>query len=307
MPTYNCPKCLKSFNKKYNFQMHMKRKRPCDAHINAPKVCTGSGANCTENSKNKSPNPDKVIKQGNYICEYCEKNFTRQSSLKRHQEYRCKIKKDYELFEEMNDMSTNEIDLKEKIMELEQKLKNLVPETRTNIFMKDSVLDQSSTINLNNIINNTQNVNTINNVHLTSFGQEDLSFISDGALQWLMDRGFKSVPKLIEYVHFNRRKPEYHNIYIPSISRPWVNIFDKKKWKIVDKDDAIDQLMENKLDYLTKKFHSLKDDLKTSVRRKFNRFLDEQENDEVTKSMKEEIKLILYNGRNAYKKYLKEK
>tara|TARA_Y100000782_G_scaffold115628_1_gene162873 strand:+ start:24004 stop:24819 length:816 start_codon:yes stop_codon:yes gene_type:complete len=266
--------------------MHINRKTSCVTDINAIKNCTETAPK--EQSLAKKPLVKKTLAKKPYICSKCGNDFTRKSSLNRHiKTNRCKPI----IEEEEND----NYDMIEKIALLEAKIEAL---------SNSNNINQNSNITYNNTINNTQNnVNTINNVNLVNFGKEDLSFISNDALRWLMERGFKSVPKLIEFVHFNKSKPEYHNIYIPSITRPWVSIYDKHKWTFINKDDAVEQLMENKLDYLTKKFHIIKDDLKDSTKRKFNRFLDNSENTEVSKTIKDEIKLILYNGRSLAKRY----
>jgi len=36
-----------------------------------------------------------------------------------------------------------------------------------------------------------------------------------------MNRGFNSVPKLIEAIHFNPDKPENQNVYIPNIKNKY--------------------------------------------------------------------------------------
>ena len=45
-----------------------------------------------------------------------------------------------------------------------------------------------------------------------------------------MNKGFKSVPKLIEEIHFNDEKPENKNIMIPNKKENLVKVFQGDKW-----------------------------------------------------------------------------
>jgi hypothetical protein len=172
-----------------------------------------------------------------------------------------------------------------------------------NYNVNNGVINNTTNINTQNITHNQQN----NNINIVSFGKEDLSFISDQLCTYFLDRGFKSVPRLIEYVHFNEKFPQFHNIYFSNLRQNLLMVFKENLWKMVDRNDAIEQLIDDKLEFLTDKFEELQGSLKESVKKKFNRFLDEHENNfEVNKQLKKDIKLLLYNGR-AMTKYKKIK
>ena len=71
-------------------------------------------------------------------------------------------------------------------------------------------------------MNNTTNVNNVNNIHniqIIGYGKEDLSYLPDNKVKYFLDRGFNSVPTLLQYVHFNEKNPSNHNLYMPSITR----------------------------------------------------------------------------------------
>lgn len=78
MVQYECNRCHKKFDKKHNYDVHMKRKIPCPEVViipesNLPKL--------TEQEKNDN------------ICNYCNKSFCNKYTLERHLNDRCKIKK----------------------------------------------------------------------------------------------------------------------------------------------------------------------------------------------------------------------
>jgi len=68
MVEYNCDKCGKKFDHKGNYKRHLIKQKPCKPikKIDKPK-------------KNK------------YQCKYCNKTYTRNDSLNRHQKSRCKV------------------------------------------------------------------------------------------------------------------------------------------------------------------------------------------------------------------------
>ena len=73
----------------------------------------------------------------------------------------------------------------------------------------------------NNTITNISNINNTNNT-LTfifaphAFGKEDLSFIDNISSKKILNKGFKSIQEFVKIIHFNKDKPEYHNVYMPN-------------------------------------------------------------------------------------------
>ncbi len=232
--------------------------------------------NYTKHLNRKNP-CKKIVTDKKIKCDVCGVNFTTEYNLKRHIDSVC-----------MKESS------KDKLIE---KLINMIS---NNMNFNNGIINNNTTnIETQNITNNQQNIN------LVAFGEEDLSFISDKVCEWFLDRGFKSVPHLIEYVHFNKKYPQFHNIYLPNLRQNVIVFFDNDKWKTKNKNEVIEQLINDKLGFLTDKFEELQDNLKDSAKRKFGRFLNEHNsNNKVNEKLKDDIKLILYNGRNLHNKKL---
>ncbi|MBA42646.1 MAG: hypothetical protein CMF62_01380 [Magnetococcales bacterium] len=290
MVEYNCKQCGFTTNKKSTYISHCNRKTPC-----IPKI----ESNLIDNTKNIKNTINKVSK---HKCPYCDKKFSRSDSLKRHINKTCKFKIDMEnnnemiynkLFQKIEDLK-NDIDSKTFIKENNQHHQiNYNAETINNTKNIDA---RKTTNNITNNIQNNQNINVV------SFGKEDMGFITDAVCKYLIDRGFKSIPKLVEFVHFNKNHPEYHNIYIPNFRKPYICIHGSGKWILRNRDETIEKLIDDKKDFLTEKFHNLKEELKPSSIKKFNRFLDQQDDDEVLDNLKQDIKLLLYNNRDSAKR-----
>jgi len=167
--------------------------------------------------------------------------------------------------------------------------------------------DINNTVNNNTTINN----NTINNtIKLIAFGKEDLNFITDSTCTNILHKSFKSIETLTHYTHFNKNKPEYHNIYISNMRDNYVMIFDGTNWNLHDRENIIDDIVNMKMGFLTKKFHILENELPENTLKRFNNFLGAQYDEQSIKVIKDELKLLLYNKKDlplATKKLLENK
>ena len=166
---------------------------------------------------------------------------------------------------------------------------------------------KQSLINTQNSNNNTNSNNTVN-IQLVAFGKEDLNkVVSDNVCKKLIDRGFKSIETLIEYIHFNENKPEFHNCYISNYRDKYAVVYDGNTWNLVDTHDVVDDLTDTKQEFLEIKFNELGDMLNENTKTKFNRFIDQKDDKKVKDSQKKNIKLILYNKRDIVKNTRKKK
>ena len=274
MTLYTCKKCNKEFTNKTKYTTQTKNKNSC-----------------------------KRIEKN--ICMYCKETFTLHSSLKRHMMNRCKIKKNVDAEKEklLQNLVKEKIstqDLAKKIIDNEQDdnfelLCYLLDKLKSKPEIDKKITNNTSTnienININNQINNIQN-----NIELKilPFGKEDISYITDDIFKKIINKGFRSVPILVENVHFNIKHPQNHNVFISNMHDKYALIYDGNQWMMEKKDKVIDSMISEKIDTLTDMCDKLFE-LDDPIVRKFQRFLDKQDNDETVNSLKEDIKLILYN------------
>ena len=64
---------------------------------------------------------------------------------------------------------------------------------------------------LEKVGNTTNNITNTQNIQLNSYGNEDLSHITDSLKTELIKLPFGMIPKMIEAVHFNDKRPEKKN------------------------------------------------------------------------------------------------
>ena len=129
-----------------------------------------------------------------------------------------------------------------------------------------------------------------------------MSHLVDEVYKKILNKGFKSVPTLVEYVHFNKNKPENHNVYISNIQTNYAIVYDDNDWKLRERDNVLQQLIDEKTAILSDKFDELLATLDEPTVRKFKRFLEQKDESEVIASIKNDLKLMLYNNKKIPEK-----
>ena len=277
MVEYKCTRCNKIFNRKSSYDRHLSRKYPCK--INIP--------------HNTEPKSDCTKKK--HECKYCNKEYTRLSSLHRHLKGRCDAMKEVE-----NEINQKYKDLIKKLKKKNKKLKKEITKLKVDTVTKMN----SQTINIDkqqNNINNISNVKNINNgvaIMINTHGKENFGHLTENIIKQLLLKGFKSVENLIKLVHFDENVPENHNIYISNMKDTYLIKYDGDDWNLEHKNRAIDDMYEQKSNYLIEKFEEYSDELDKKTIKTFGRFLKRSDDNEVMAKIKKEIKLILYNNRN---------
>jgi hypothetical protein len=295
-----CGLCKKTFTRKYNLKKHIIKfcgvYNPSIFIIN--KNNGGSPPHDTSKhtqifSKNNKFTPE-IPKETINICNFCDKYFTRKYNLTRHLNGRCSIKKEEEkdikkIYEVLIQKMDNIENQNEKILNLEKQNKEL----------HESIKIMSRKVNTvnNDICNNNNTINSNNTINIIAFGKEKLDYKED-VVKILLSQGYNAVAKTIEYTNFNKNKPQFHNVYIPNMRSPYAAVYDGIKWKLEDINSVLNQLYDDKRCYLEDKFDEFIDSLDDSTTRKFNRFLNDDKDDNKTvKWIKKNIKLMMYNKR----------
>jgi len=165
------------------------------------------------------------------------------------------------------------------------------------------IIDKQMQQNINTQTNIEKQLNLNNyNFKLLAFGKEDMTHLADEVCKRILNKGFKSVPALVEYVHFNKNKPENHNVYISNMQNNYVLIFDGENWKLKERNEILQQLTDDKTNILAEKFDEMIDRLDEQTIKKFRRFLDQKDDDEVISGIKNDLKLMLYNNKKIPEK-----
>lgn len=229
---YKCPRCKYETNHKTNIKNHFNRKRLCESD----KDNEISIEECLKLLNKGILKSKEKIK---HICEYCNKEFNRQTRLCAHI-IKCKIKDDIILKQQ------EEIEL----------LKELLNETKQNI-----------TNNTNNTNCNNTNNSTTNNIYITinSYKDTDYTAVKDKIHQCIMNNGDVDMEKLIELVHFNKDIPQNHNIYVTNSKTKRVMKFNGNNFIEDGKgNDGLEEVFNDKLKDI-EEHQDLDDDIKIAV------------------------------------------
>ena len=223
MPEFECNRCHRSFNRKYNLERHENKQKQCK-----------------EVEPNSIPNKP-IFTQKNPVeptitqfkCNHCNRIFKRNWHLIRHLKT-CKIKKKEE--KEQEKLRIIEINAKIKLLELE---KNMINNTTNNITNNDN---STNTTNSNNTIN----IN--NNIILNDYGKESIDFLKSEKHKKLifgvLQHGLKGIQNYISYKYCNPDKPENMTIKYTNQRSNKLKIREDNKWKIRNKKDVLDELYD---------------------------------------------------------------
>ena len=309
MVNYHCPRCGYETTHFVTYKRHLQRKKICEnklsdddligeykryeitEKLNAKKCMkiTTKYHNLPQNATKLPQNYHKIPQNSTYLkCQYCEKVLSRRDSLERHMK-KCNVGK--ELEKERNEMN--------KIVDL---LNRQLEDQKIQLEKRESQIDELIKKTGNTTINYQQNnVNT--NIKLLGYRNTDISHLSDKDFISCISHSNFCIPHLIKKIHFDPDKPENHNIYISNIKNNYAMIYDGDKWNLTNKDDLINEILEEKEIIIEEKLEEwlAKEKQYPEIMKKFTRYLEKKENDVVLDKIKDEVKLVLFNNRNIIK------
>lgn len=219
------------------------------------------------------------------VCKYCEKEFSSRQTLLRHEKKYCKNKEDL----------TTKLDIQAEIIERLEEEKREYKKEKEKLYKQIEELIKkagNTTIHHGSTITN----NTIN---LNSYGKEDLSHITDSFKTQLIKGPFGMIPKMIEAVHFNDKKPENKNISLSNMNGKYINVYKEGKWMYCNKNDVMDELMETNYYILDSHYEDNGEELNDIQKKRYEKFQDKYGNGDLEKDTKEEINLVFLNGKNG--------
>ena len=210
-----------------------------------------------------------------YKCEKCNKLFTQKSHYTNHinRKYPCK---------EVN----NNI-LKKLIQKVED---------------QDKIITE---LKNNTKINNTINNNYVNiSININPFKNEDLSHLKLSDFKKIIDCVYQCVLSYLDNVHFNKDKPENHNLLLTNLRSNIIKVLnDNNKWEATDLQEVIDYLIDKSTDIINNKYNEIKQNINYNSKgfdKYYNKY--ETEQDKCFKQLTKDIKTKIYNNRDMIKK-----
>ena len=254
-------------------------------------------------NKNSKESPNK------YPCRYCEKSYTIFQSRWFH-EKKCKIvskEKDEAIEKLKHEKEAQYKSLTQKIIKLQDKI------------IKDNSITTKSFKAINKLLiersymsNNTNSLNTINNIQICNVGTEDiLHVLTEQQKKTIINSKFGALDKLVEMTHCGDYN-QFKNIVITNLKDEFAYQYDSSKgfFVAVKKNDIIKDIIDYRIYNITEIYdemeHGNKIDAKTKIILK--RFMDRCDSNEPFEDSngvkypnykeykKDCIKILLYNN-----------
>ena len=323
---YNCKRCGYSTNIKCNLITHFERKKQCepmleDIDIETLKFQLENGFSKVNTKINNQVNNqvNKNNNKGNNIfeCRYCYKIFSHKQSKYLHESKYCKekFKKQDELAQLKEQLAEKDVEIAQKDALMKAQMEILISHNKEQMEQQKEFLMKhietlmknagNTTNNNNNNIINTDNSTNIDkqeiNIHINGFGNEDISYITDRHFRHWFNGPFSAIPNLVEYIHFNPKKPQNWNAKIPDdkTSKALIYNAEKEMWVKREKKDVINDMVEKSYNMLDTNFEIQKEakTLDEKGKKKFENFskVYDKGNKQLDKRYETEIREKLMN------------
>ena len=295
MVLYNCECCNYKTNIKTHFFRHLKTNKHIinenklgneyiienDVNKDEPKRAKMSqnGISMSQNEPKRANfrQPDNIE---NLNCKFCNKIFTTMANKRRHEIHRCKNRVSLIIKKEREEHNKE----KEKLYNYIEKLLENQGNT-TNIHI-DKQLNQDNSTN--------------QTITLNSYGNEDLSHITDKIKDELLKIPYFAIPKLIETIHFNDDMPQNKNIKFPNKKENILSVYEGDKWVYKDKNETINDLIDSKYNVLDNHYDETEGNISNYIQKSYTSFkkVYEEGDEEFVKNLKKECDMVLLNNRN---------
>ena len=246
-----------------------------------------------------------------HVCTLCHKSFMYASGLSKHKlkcepiNHRIQPSQDGNneieiIRKQLSDQQTTIDEERKRNKEENERHQKERDELRSQMNM---LLEKYAGMNHNTTTtNNTQNIETQNNhitIQINAFGNENIDYLDDNTITKCIERVYKSIPALIEKIHFHPDHPENHNIKITNKKLPYAVVMgNNQKWKTVDRKDAIETMVHNGYTLLEEKYPETRTLLSEKKQERFEEFQGKFQNEdkELHKQLKQDVELMVLNG-----------
>ena len=277
MAVYRCERCgFASFKTEQSFQGHLLTKKHLMRQEN--------------------------VRKDLFQCKTCSKWYCGRSGISHHNKTCGSKNSNSNLIITEQPVSHAQKDTPSVIQDIVNEMKQAFDKERQEMKAQIAMLLEKHAGNTTNTTNNQIDNSTNNNnitININAFGNENTDYIDDKAILACIGRVYKSIPSLLEKIHFDPKHPENHNIKITNKKLPYASVMgNNKKWKMVDRKDAIDTMVNNSYNMLDDKFKENKDKIPVSKQEHFRGFQSkfDAEDKELMKEIKFEVDMMVLNG-----------
>jgi len=296
---YFCKRCGYDTDIKGNLKNHFRRKRTCKTTLSCVPInvlidalkngithnYTQSTHNYTQSTHNYTQSThnlhttthnlhttthkpkEKLVNK--FICEFCNKIFSRSDSLRRHKKNYCTKK-----IEQQNEM----------IQKMKLELEFAKKEKLTMLREMEMLLDKVGDTHIQN-----QQIN----IHINSYGNENLDYITKDDIDRLVKIPYAAIPKLLKNIHFHPKHPENHNIKITNKKSRLANVWKGNKWEVIDKKEVISNMVDKGYNILDVKYEDV-----PCKNEKFEEFQQIYDSDDkqIKRQLNKEVEILVMNN-----------
>ena len=294
MVKYYCNRCGYKTNNRTYFLKHLNRKFTCKYTLESVSIdfikkkyqySTSLDEKVVNKSKhrvNKSKHKVNKSKHKNddFICQYCNNEYSCKQSLSRHINHYCK-QNIICLLENENTKLETENQLIKK--EFEDEKFKMEKEIEKLLFINGN----------NNTINNTINNNTI---IINNYGNENVDYISNDFLNKLLKTPYSAIPKLLKEIHFNNKHPENRTIRIRNMKLKYAEVHNNEKWEYRNKKEVIEDLVEKGYCILDDNYDEEQNTIIPKLKKNYKKFKDNFDKKEIKDKIEDTAELLIINN-----------
>jgi hypothetical protein len=280
--TINCNICNKEYASYSSRSNHIKKFHNYDVTKTVSNV-TLSEVSVTENVSNVTT----------FKCKKCYKNYNSRQTRWRH-EKTC-----------LNKYNKDDKDI--KIEKMEKEMLEYKKEVEKEMNKMKTMLQKSLKIHpktLQKINNQLNNNATINNITIIQLGKENLSeLLTKQEKLGILNRQAMGINDLVELTHASGKYKNCMNVYITNLQNTIGYMYDEKQnnFIAVNKNELLNDLVDSRMYDIEKFYGEFQEKIDPAKGQKIKKFIDRMNNEEdcLKGLKKEEIKLILYNNKEA--------
>jgi hypothetical protein len=262
-------------------------------------------------------------------CKYCNKIFSDRHGRWKHEKSRCKLKdnKIHDDISSNNNSSmvirknkifdmTKKDDLIESVTEMlkeqyevelrhkDEQIKELIKKTGISVSINNNNLTSNNSLLANNISNGQA-------LKLNAYDQTDHSHITDEDVLECIRKGNMGIPHFIKLLHFNKDKPENHNVFINNLKSNYLHMYNGERWLQKVQFEEVDMMVQDIINIIEDKIEHWYDTEHVYTRPEFKIILDKfprlldrlSVSKYVSKRVERESKLQLFNDRHMPMEY----
>jgi seryl-tRNA synthetase len=232
----------------------------------------------------------------NNICKKCNKTLADRISRWKHEKI-C-IEKDLE--KEHDEIKKKLLEKDKEMIEFKKQMEKEMEKLK-DIIQKSLKIHPKTLHKINTQLNNS---GTINNITIVQLGKENLSeLLTKQEKLGILNRQAMGINDIVELAHTSGKYKKCMNVYITNLQNTIGYMYDEKQnnFIAVNKNELLNDLLDSRMYDIEKFYEEFQEKIDKNKGDKIKKFIDRMNNDEdcLKGLKKEEIKLILYNNKEA--------